>query len=88
MRTVRTEPTKVDICISLEERNRLVVDYLWCIDCVIHQNYSLVRAAHLEWDDVYQTLAMRLIRAIELYRPGARSLKSYIFSQLQYELLN
>lgn len=73
---------------SLQERNDLVMAYLWCIDCVIHQNYTLVRAAHLDRDDVYQALAVRLIRAVELYRPGTRSLKSYIFMQLKYELLN
>ena len=74
--------------IAIEERNQLVMDYLWCIDTVIHQNYSLVQAAHLDRDDVYQSLALRLIRAVELYRPGSRSLKGYIFSQLKYELLN
>ena len=73
---------------SIQERNDLVVTYLWCIDCVIRQNYSLVQAAHLDRDDVYQALAVRLIRAVELYRPGTRSLKSYIFMQLKYELLN
>ena len=73
---------------SVEERNRLVLAYLWCIDCVIRQNYSLVQAAHLDRDDVYQALAARLIRAVELYRLGTRSLKSYIFMQLKYELLN
>ena len=73
---------------SVKERNDLVVAYLWCIDCVIRQNYSLIQAAHLDRDDVYQTLAIRLIRAVELYRPGPRSLKGYIFMQLRYELLN
>lgn len=73
---------------SVNERNKIVVSYLWCIDCVIRQNYSLIQAAHLDRDDVYQTLAIRLIRAVELYRPGARSLKGYIFMQLKYELLN
>lgn len=73
---------------SVEQRNDLVTQYLWCIDSVIHQNYSLVQVAHLDRDDVYQSLAMRLIRAVELYRPGPRSLKSYIFMQLKYELLN
>ena len=73
---------------SVKERNQLVLAYLWCIDCVIRQNYSLVQAAHLDRDDVYQALAVRLIRTVELYRPGARSLKSYIFMQLKYELLN
>lgn len=73
---------------SVKERNDLVVSYLWCIDCVIRQNYSLIQAAHLDRDDVYQTLAIRLIRAVELYRLGTRSLKGYIFMQLKYELLN
>ena len=73
---------------SISERNELVLEYLWCIDCVIRQNYELVRAAHLDRDDVYQSLALRLIRAVELYKPGAMSLKGYIFSQLKYELLS
>ena len=41
--------------LSVEERNRIVVAYLWCIDCVIRQNYALVQAAHLDTDDVYQS---------------------------------
>ena len=73
---------------SVKERNDLVVAYLWCIDCVIRQNYALVQAAHLDRDDVYQSLALRLIRAVERYRPGPRNLKGYIFMQLKYELLN
>ena len=72
---------------SIQERNDLVLKYLWCIDCVIRQNYELVRAAHLDRDDVYQNLAVRLIRAVELYKPGVRSMKAYIFMQLKYELL-
>lgn len=73
---------------SAEERNALVLAYLWCIDSVIRQNYSLVQAAHLDREDVYQSLALRLIYAVGRYRPGAQSLKGYIFSQLKYELLN
>ena len=88
MRISATAPTKSDIYVSIEERNALVVVYLWCIDCVIRQNYSLLQWAHLDRDDVYQNLALRLIRAVELYRPGTRSLKNYIFMQLKYELLN
>ena len=74
--------------LTIPQRNSLVQEYLWCIDSVIKQNYSLIKAAHLDRDDVYQSLAMRLIRAVELYRPGAKSLKSYIFMQLKYELLS
>ncbi len=74
--------------LSVEQRNAIVVNYLWCIDSVIRQNYGLMLAARLDRDDVYQSLAMRLIRAVELYKPGAKGLKSYIFMHLKYELLN
>jgi len=74
--------------ISTEQRNAFVVKYLWCIDSVIRQNYGLMQVARLDRDDVYQSLAMRLIRAVELYKPGAKELKSYIFMHLKYELLN
>ena len=50
---------------SIEERNQLVLSYLWCIDSVIRQNYGLLRAAHLDRHDVYQSLAVRLIHAVE-----------------------
>ena len=38
--------------LSVKERNRIVEDYLWRIDCVIRQNYALLRAAHLDMNDV------------------------------------
>lgn len=89
MRTIAAKsPQTHEAELSPEERNTLVLSYLWCIDSVIRQNYSLVQAAHLDRDDVYQSLALRLIRAVEQYKPGARSLKGYIFTQLKYELLN
>lgn len=64
--------------------------YICLADSEIEFNCEIMRlqAAHLDRDDVYQTLAIRLIRAVELYRPGPRSLKGYIFMQLRYELLN
>ena len=80
--------TKTTAEISVEERNRLVMAYLWCIDRVIRQNSRLVREVHLDKDDLYQNLAMRLIQAVESYQPGDRSLKGYIFIQLKAELLN
>lgn len=75
--------------LSIQQRNALVEEYLWCIDSVIRQNDSLIRAAHLDRDDVYQNLALRLIRAVELYDPNhskGKSLKGYIFMNLGYEL--
>lgn len=75
--------------LSIEKRNAVVQEYLWCIDSVIRQNYSLIRAAHLDMEDVYQALAMRLIRAVELYNPenkSGKTLQGYIFMSLGYAL--
>lgn len=75
--------------LTIPQRNSLVQEYLWCIDSVIEQNYSLLKAAHLDRDDVYQSLALRLIRAVELYDPhmkNGRSLVNYIFMSLRYEM--
>lgn len=73
---------------TLSQRNTLVEKYLWCIDSVIWQNETLIIGAHLDWEDVYQSLALRLIQAIGRYDPTkGRSLKGYIFDQLKFELL-
>lgn len=84
----RTEKKMNGTICAFEERNNLVEQYLWCIDSVIRQNYTLVLAAHLDRDDVRQALAVRLIQAVDRYDPNKGcSLKSYIFKQLKYELL-
>ena len=49
---------------SIAQRNAIVEANLWCIDSVIRQNRPLMRAARLEYDDVYQQLALRLIKAV------------------------
>ena len=71
-----------------EQRNEIVESYLWCIDSVINQNYVLMKAARLDRDDVYQALAVRLMRAVERYDPSKASLKHHIFVQLHFELLS
>ncbi len=72
----------------LSERNRIVEEHLHCIDTVIWQNWSLIKAARLERDDVYQQLAIRLIRCVDTYDPAKGDLKKRIYAQLKYELLN
>lgn len=54
---------------TIAQRNALVEKYLWCIDTVIRKNRPLMRAAQLEYDDVYQQLALRLIRAVPVLIP-------------------
>jgi len=73
---------------SIAERNRIVEEHLYCIEKVIYRNRSLMRAAHLEYDDVYQDLAVRLIRCVSNYDPEKGKLEQHIMAQLQYEMLN
>ena len=73
---------------SIAERNRIVEENLPTIDKVIRRNWSLMRAAHMEYDDVYQDLAVQLIRCVDNFDPEKGSPKAHIYSQLRYELLN
>ena len=73
---------------SLAERNRIVEEYLPYVDQVIRRNRALMRAARLEYDDVYQQLSIRLIRAVSTYDPDKGELGAHIWAQLRFELLN
>lgn len=74
--------------VSTSERNRIVEQHLWCVDSIMRKNAALIKAAHLDRDDVYQQLSLRLIRAVEGFDPQKGQLEQHIFAQLQYELLN
>lgn len=63
---------------SIAQRNAIVEANLWCIDSVIRQNRPLMRAAQLEYDDVYQQLALRLIKAVAGYDPEKGRLEQHI----------
>ena len=73
---------------SITERNRIVEEHLYCIDRIIRRNSPLMQAAHLDYDDVYQDLAIRLIRCVSGFNPDKGELEQHIMAQLQYELLN
>lgn len=73
---------------SVAERNRIVEEHLWCIDRVIYKSRALMHAAHLDYDDVYQQLSIRLIRAVAGFDPEKGRLAQHIFAQLRFELLN
>lgn len=73
---------------SIKERNRIVEEHLWCVKAVMKQNDALIRAAHLDRDDVFQQLSVRLILAVDRYDPDKSELKKHIFQQLRYELLS
>lgn len=73
---------------TVEQRNEIVETHLWCIDAVIRANYALMQAARLDYGDVYQWLALRLIQAVSGFDPDKGTLRQHIFAQLQYELLS
>lgn len=73
---------------SIAQRNAIVEEHLWCIDTVIRQNRPLMKAAGLDHDDVYQQLAVRLIKAVAGFDPEKGNLQQHIFAQLRYELLS
>ncbi len=73
---------------SIAERNRIVEKNLHHIDKTIRRNRAMIKAAHLDRDDVYQQLALRLIRAVAGFDPEKGSLEQHIAAQLQYEILN
>lgn len=73
---------------SIVQRNALVEDHLWCINSFMEKNRKLVKATGMEHDDVFQQLALRLIKAVAGYDPDKGNLQQHIFAQLKYELLN
>lgn len=73
---------------SLQERNRIVEEHLWCIECVIQENSNLLRSVRVEYDDLYQQLALRLIEAVSGFDPEKGKLLTHIFAQLRHELLD
>lgn len=75
--------------ITTQERNALVETHLGCIWWTINKNRRLISAAGLDDEDVFQQLAIRMIRAVENYDPDkGKDLEQHIFAQLQYEVLN
>ena len=74
---------------QIMERNALVETHLGCIWWTINKNRRLISAAGLDDEDVFQQLAIRMIRAVENYDPDkGKDLEQHIFAQLQYEVLN
>ena len=73
---------------SLAERNRIVEEYLPYVEWVIRKNRALMKAAKLEYDDVYQQLSLRLVKAVCTYDPDKGELGAHIWAQLHFELMN
>lgn len=72
---------------AIARRNAIVEEHLPCIVSVMRRNRELIRAARLEWADVYQQLALRLIWAVDSFDPAKGTLKQHIYAQLRFELM-
>jgi len=73
---------------TIAQRNALVEEHLPCIDDVMRRERRHIRSARLDPDDVYQQLALRLIKAVGSYDPDKGELKTHVMAQLRYELLS
>lgn len=87
-KVLRKSPLPILEEIAVHVENGLCTLTATDLDTVIRKNRPLMRAARLEYDDVYQQLALRLIRAVAGFDPQKGTLQQHIFAQLKYELLN
>ena len=72
--------------VTMSQRNGIVESNLWCIQAGMKQNSAPVRAEELNREEVYQEIALRLIRAVMSYDPEKGDLEQHIFAQLRMEL--
>lgn len=72
---------------TITQRNAVVEQHLWCIDTIMAQYAAFMQTEPVDPDDVYQSLAVRLIRAVNSYDPCKGYLKEYILSQLKREMV-
>ena len=73
---------------SIAQRNAFVEEHLSCIDALMQRERKTIRNARLDSDDVYQQLALRLIKAVGSCDPDKDDLEAYIMAQLRCELRN
>ena len=71
---------------SIAQRNALVEEHLPCIDALMQRERKTIRKAHLDPEDLYQQLALRLIKAVGSFDPDKGKLEAHITAQLRYEL--
>lgn len=66
-----------------------VFAYEEMIHRIIRRNYPLLRALHLDMEDVYQDLTIAAIRAARMFDPNrSDSLEAHVWMQLQYAVLD
>jgi len=74
---------------TTEDRNYLFEEKAYLVNATMNRYNTLVRACHMEDEDVYQQLSLRLLCAIGEYDPAAYpEWDAYLTGQLYDELLN
>ena len=71
---------------SIAERNRIVEQNLSCIDEVLKNHTKMIHRARLDFDDLYQDLAVRLIYVVGNCEPASGDLGQTIRRELRDEL--
>lgn len=70
-------------------RNGYMVDHDHLIHAAIRRNRTLLKALRLETEDVYQDLAMAMLKAIDGFDPSrSSSLDAHINAKLHYAILD
>lgn len=70
-------------------RNRVFMENEDLIKGIMRYNYPLIQAVRLEWDDVYQELAVAALNAINTFDPLRSSeIRAHIWMKLQYAILD
>lgn len=74
--------------VSMEQRDTYFEAHKSVIYWVINEYRPLLKSIGAEYDDVYQTLAYRMLKCIEMHDPSSGSTsKNYIITSLRLEVL-
>lgn len=74
---------------DINTRNRIFAENEDMILRVMKRNRLLLRAMGLEWDDVYQELAIAALNAIDSFDPRrSEEIRAHIWMKLQYAILD
>lgn len=74
---------------DINTRNRIFMENQDLILRTMKRNRLLLRAMGLEWDDVYQDLAIAVLNAIDSFDPQrSDNIQAHIWMKLQYAILD
>lgn len=72
--------------LTVAERNKLVEEHLNLIGWVANRNWSMLKAARADIEDVRQDMAVVLVESLSTFDSSKGKLVSYVIQRLQYEV--